>query len=390
VEPENEPIGAGSFSQDLERAILRNQPLIEFTEKYKKYSEQSMDQDNHQANLTETKPIELDGKITDDNQENTIKKPIENKNQNTHDNKELIVGKLHLKSKFILAPMEGVSDIGFRALCARNGAGITYTEMVRASGIVRNNKATLDLIDTYDPSTPTGLQLFAVNERELGVALYNLEKLADTTHPHFKNIIAIDLNFGCPSPDIIRIGAGPALLKRANKMRIMFDKLAFWRSTTKLPIQAISAKIRLGLNQQEQDHKIYLRLVESANEHLDFLIVHARHAKQKSSDQPSWNAIAEIKELAKIPIIGNGNVLGAKDAARMLEKTSCDGFMIARGAIEDPWVFYALNGIDNSPTKEEVIAARDEYFAISKKYNTKQKYIDFHKDNFEKILKRFD
>lgn len=305
---------------------------------------------------------------------------------------QITIGKLTLQSKFILAPMEGVSDVGFRKLCFRNGAGLTWTEMVRASGIVRRNKATLDLIDTFDPETLTGLQLFAVNERELAVALYQLDQLANSTHPHFKNIRAVDLNFGCPSPDIIRIGAGPALLKRTNKMTVMFDKLAHWRKTTTLPIGAIGAKIRLGLNQQEQDHKVYLRLVEAANKHLDYLVVHARHAKQKSSDPVSWNAIKEVKELSMtqprtIPIIGNGNVFSASDAERMTAQTGCDGIMIARAAITSPWVFRELNGSGPAaPTPLEIARAKEEYMAIAQAHATKQKYLEFHKEGFSRML----
>jgi len=302
---------------------------------------------------------------------------------------QLTIGTLALQSPYLLAPMEEVSDVGFRRLCYQNGAGITWTEMIRASGIVRKNKATLDLIDTHDPDTLTGIQLFAVNERELAVALYNLEKFAVTTHPHFMNIRAIDLNFGCPSPDIIRIGAGPALIKRVNKMNAMFDKLAHWRKTTTLPIEAIGAKIRLGLNQQEQDYKVYLRLVEPACRHLDYLVVHARHAKQKSSDPPSWNAIKEIKEVAMqqsrvIPIIGNGNVFGAMDAQRMFEQTACDGVMIARAAIENPWVFRELTGRGSAAqTLDEINSAEKEYLDYATRFSVKQKYVEFHKQNFE-------
>lgn len=328
----------------------------------------------------------------------------------------LTIGSLRLQSRFILAPMEGVSDIGFRRLCYAQGAGLTWTEMVRASGIIRKNKATLDLIDTYDISTPTGVQLFVVNERELLAALQTLELLAATTHPHFNNIIAVDLNFGCPSPDLIKIGAGPALMKRAVKMETIFKTLHEWKKTTKLPIGAIGAKIRLGMNAQEQEYKIYLRIIPAANKYLDYLMVHARHAKQKSKDPVTWSAITEIKMQSTIPIIGNGDVFSALDAENMFSSTHCDGILIARGAITNPWIFRELreylerNSLDKSQKenkekteerieekekikektekkfKKEIILAREEYFAIAKKYNTKEKYIAFHEENFKKLL----
>ncbi len=298
----------------------------------------------------------------------------------------LALGTLSLQSKYILSPMEEVSDVGFRRLCYAQGAGLTWTEMIRASGIVRKNKATLDLIDTHDPDTLTGIQLFAVNERELAVALYRLEQLAHSSHRHFMNIRAIDLNFGCPSPDVIRIGAGPALLKRTSKMEAMFDKLAHWRKTTKLPIGAIGAKIRLGLNQQEQDHKVYLRLVEPASRHLDYLAVHARHAKQRSRDPVSWGAIGEIKAIARIPVIGNGDVAGEDDAQRMLAQTGCEGVMLARAAIRSPWVFRELTGTGPAlATPDEIDAAEREYLAIAQRFSTKPKYVAFHRENFARM-----
>ena len=294
----------------------------------------------------------------------------------------LTIGKLELQSPYVLSPLEGVSDAGFRKLCYGLGAGITWTEMIRASGVVRRNKATLDLIDTHDPDVLTGIQLFAVNERELAVALYTLEQLAHSTHPHFMHIKAVDLNFGCPSPEVIRIGAGPALLKRTNKMALMFDKLDHWRKHTKLPIGAVGAKIRLGLNQQEQDHKVYLRIVEAANRHLDYLTVHARHAKQRSRDPPTWAAIREIKQLATIPVIGNGDALTVRDAVRMREETGCDGVMLARAAIRDPWVFRELLG--GAPgTPDEIRAAAAEYAASA---TSKGKYREFHRENFARML----
>jgi tRNA-dihydrouridine synthase len=122
--------------------------------------------------------------------------------RNTRTKSNMNIGSLALQSNILLSPLEGVSDVGFRHLCYANGAGITWTEMIRGSGIVRKNKATLDLIDTYDPATLTGIQIFAVNERELGVALYKLEQLAASSMTHIKNIRAVDLNFGCPSPDM--------------------------------------------------------------------------------------------------------------------------------------------------------------------------------------------
>jgi tRNA-dihydrouridine synthase len=300
----------------------------------------------------------------------------------------LKIGSLELQSNVLLSPMEGVSDVGFRDLCYRNGAGITWTEMIRASGIVRRNKATLDLIDTYDPLTPTGIQLFVVNERELGVALYQLEQLAHSSMPHLKNIRAVDINFGCPSPEVIRVGAGPALLKRTAKMGVIFKALHDWKRRTTLDIGAVGVKIRLGLSQMEQDHKVYLRLMDAANANLDYMVVHARHAKQKSSDPPSWSAIREVRDAASIPIIGNGDVVGSASMQRMMAQTGCDGVMIARAAIQNPWIFRELAGRGNAtPSPEEIAAAQARYDELAAKWHTREKYRLFHVENFSRMLR---
>lgn len=303
----------------------------------------------------------------------------------------LRIGSLALESPFLLSPMESVSDAAFRRLCWQLGAGYTWTEMIRARGIVRNNKSTLELIDTHEPDVPTGVQLFVVNEKELGEALEKLDALSASTHPHFKNVTAIDLNFGCPSPEVIRVGAGPALLKRRAKLRAIFEVLAAWKKTTPLPIGAVGAKIRLGLNRMEQDQKVYLPIVEVANDTLDYLVVHARHARQESTEKPTWSAIAEVKARARIPVIGNGDVVTPDDWARLQRETGADGAMIARGAIRSPWVFRALTGRGpGEPTREEVDAAEAGYDALAARLGSREKFREWHREGFRRMRARLE
>ena len=229
--------------------------------------------------------------------------------------------------------MEAVSDIGFRSLCASNGAALVWTEMVRAQSVARKNASTLSLIDTYDAKNiNVGVQLFTKSAVELTEALNRIEELSnDPQYDHFKNIVAIDLNFGCPSSDVIRIGCGPALLKRRKKLEEIFGALVKWKESTSLSVKAVGCKIRLGLNEMEQSHKVYLRVADAANTAgLDFVTVHARNAQQKSSDLPSWAAIGEFKDKANMPIFGNGNVFSYEDAVQLQAQSNCDGVMLAR------------------------------------------------------------
>lgn len=301
----------------------------------------------------------------------------------------LKLGSLELRTPFILAPLESVSDAPFRRLCWENGAGFTWTEMIRARGLVRNNRSTIDLIDCHDAEVPTGVQLIVAGERELEEALETIDSLARSSHPFFTNLRAVDLNFGCPSPEIIRIGAGPALLKRRGKLAAIFETLAAWKRRTSLNIGAVGAKIRLGINRMEQDQKVFLPVVDAANDTLDYLVIHARHARQLSTDEPSWSAIAEAKARAKIPIIGNGDVHSRADAERMFSETGCDGILIARGAIHSPWVFRELTGNGpGMPTVDELDHAEVRYFELAGKFGSKPKFLDWHREGFRRLRAR--
>jgi tRNA-dihydrouridine synthase B len=262
--------------------------------------------------------------------------------------------------------------------------------MIRADGILRSNKATLDLIDTYDEGVQTGIQLLAKNPQQLEKSLAMLEALCATeNYSHFKNIAAVDLNFGCPSPDVIREGAGPALLKRRKRILEILQVLVAWKSSTTLPnIGAVGCKIRLGLNADEERNGVYMHVAEAANQAgIDYLVVHARNAQQRSRDPPNWQRIAEVKAVATMPIIGNGDVTSKRDADRMMRQTGCDGVMLARAAVRNPWVFREFAGLSSTPTSEEVAAARVRYSDFAEKYNSKHKYRMFHQSNFDRLMR---
>lgn len=299
----------------------------------------------------------------------------------------LKLGSLTLSSPFILAPLESVSDAAFRRLCHALGASFTWTEMIRGRGLAHNNKSTIELIDTFDADVPTGVQLLVTGEDELNAALLALEKPT----PHFRHIRAIDLNFGCPSPEVIRFGAGPALLKRRRKLEAIFKALRQWKKSTSLPVGAVGAKIRLGLHRAEQDQKVYLPVVELANEYLDYLTIHARHARQGSDEAPLWSALGEAKARATVPIIGNGNIFSPEDWAQLQANTGVDGALIARGAIRSPWIFRGLLGQGPStPTSIlEIEEAEAQYRAVAEAYSSKPKFQQWHREGFARMRARF-
>ena len=229
------------------------------------------------------------------------------------------------------------------------------------------------------------------------------------SRPHYRNISDIQLNFGCPSRSVIKDGGGPAMLKRKQKLTDIFLALRDWRANNmsgSLNIESIGIKIRLGLNASEMSSKVYLNVVDIANKAgLDYIVVHGRHGGQRSSDRSDWAAIREIKDIANMSVIGNGDLMSYADALRMMHDTQCDGVMIARGAMRNPWIFKQLRQINTDPSPiignnygrdmkvdeywpcmDELTDVESMYFAwIAQHPPTNRKCLNFHTENFNRI-----
>lgn len=260
-----------------------------------------------------------------------------------------------------LSPMEGVSDYGFRKLCR---ADQSFTEMIRGDALARNNKATLDLIDLHEPA---GIQLFVTKE----IVLQRCLQIIKEKFPHTNRI---DLNFGCPSPDVIKMGGGPAMLKRTTKLKALLTVL---KKHSPVPC---GIKIRLGLNLAEKQRKIYLPVIEIANSvQLDHVIVHAKVATDASTAPIDFHALQEILQIARIPIIGNGFVSDKNSAQKYLD-VGCQGVMIARAAIVNPWIFEELRG---KRVIKDYQKAWKEYKNSAEKYGTKEKFYRYHEKTFQ-------
>ena len=279
--------------------------------------------------------------------------------------------------------MEGVSDVGFRKICLKTGADLTFTEMIRADAFVRNNKATLELIDTYE--FPAGVQFLVSKSDILKKTLNIIAEKKKEKDEKYLNISCIDLNFGCPSKEIISAGNGPALLKRINKMK---EILTVLKECSPVPC---GIKIRLGLNKKEKENKVYLKVLDIVNSlKLDWITVHPKTADQRSLDPVDMNALQEIINNSEIPVIGNGFVESGKTAKEFFDR-GCHGVMIARAAVVNPWIFdeikhYLRTGKEIS-IKKEYHKLLDEYLRTAKNYSSKQKYVEFHKRNFALKIK---
>ena len=234
------------------------------------------------------------------------------------------IGKLHIKTPILLAPMAGVTDYPFRVLCKEQGAGVVYSEFVSAHGIIRENSKTLKMIKFSDFERPIGIQIFGDTPQVMHKAAKNIsEKFSPDI---------IDINYGCPVPKITRKGAGSAALK---DLCLMDDISA--AVVDAVPSIPVTVKMRAGWDKSSL-------VIPEAGMRLEKLgikaiTLHPRTTKQSYTGNADWKLIKLLKESISIPVIGNGDVKTAQDVLEMMKQTGCDGVMVGRAALGNPWFF---------------------------------------------------
>ena len=234
---------------------------------------------------------------------------------------------IRLYAPVFLAPMAGFTDAAMRRVCHRHGAGLTYTEMVSAAGILHDSEKTRHLLETLPDEGPVVAHLYGNDPQMLADAT---ARVAATGR-----FVAIDLNAGCPMRKITVNGGGAALMKDPDRIgRIVAAMVA----ATSLPI---TVKTRIGLRPDRVVILEILRAVESAGGAA--IAVHGRFASQEHSGDVCLDLLAEVKRVSRIPVIGNGGIRTVEDARRMFLETGVDAIMIARGALGNPWVFSEIS-----------------------------------------------
>lgn len=232
------------------------------------------------------------------------------------------IGRLTLKNPFLLAPLAGYTDLAFRLLCREMGASMCCSEMISCHGLVYGQEKTLELLQTVPEERPVAFQLFGNEPGIMGEAAAIL-----TTRP----IDCIDINMGCPVRKVIRKGSGAALMKDLNRAEAIIRAVS---RNTDLPV---TVKFRSGWNSESLVAAEFGRMAESAG--ASALTVHARTWSQGFAGRADRSVIRQVKESTSIPVIGNGDILCFRDGIRMMEETGCDGVMVGRGALGNPWVF---------------------------------------------------
>ncbi|HMW32296.1 MAG TPA: tRNA dihydrouridine synthase DusB [bacterium] len=267
-----------------------------------------------------------------------------------------------------LAPMEDVTDIAFRIVCKRLGADILYTEFTSSEALIRDARKALRKIQVADEERPVAIQLFG----GLDTSMEGAARIAEKANPDF-----IDINCGCWVKDVAMRGAGAGLLKDLPRFE------AIVRSTVRGTQLPVTVKTRLGWDKNTINILDVARMVEDAG--AKALTVHCRTRDMGHDGSADWHWLEKIKKVISIPLFGNGDVKTPQDAKRMLE-TGCDGVMIGRAAIVNPWIFReSRHYIDTGeilppPDAEERLRVCIEHLRLSVKYK-EEKYgvLEFRK-----------
>lgn len=242
---------------------------------------------------------------------------------------KLKIGTLELEAGLIMAPMAGITNGPFRLMVKRLGAAMVTTEMVSAAGLYRRNKRTLEYLKHNPSEKPLAVQLFGSRPDEMAVAAQMaLEAGADV----------LDINMGCPVKKVTRTGAGAALLKDLRKISRLVTSV---RLSCNAPL---TAKIRAGWSPGSPSPREIARLLQDCG--IDAITVHSRFAVQGYSSPADWSVIREVKQEVGVPVIGNGDIFEPAQGIDMMEVTGCDGIMVGRGAVGNPWIFRQILSLE--------------------------------------------
>ncbi|AUS24335.1 tRNA dihydrouridine synthase DusB [Paenibacillus polymyxa] len=236
----------------------------------------------------------------------------------------LKIGDIEMKNQVVLAPMAGVCNPAFRLIAKEFGTGLVCAEMVSDKAIIHGNKRTREMLFVDEREKPLSLQIFGGDRKSLVEAA----KVVDQE----TNADIIDINMGCPVPKVTKCDAGARWLLDPNKIYEMVSAVV--ESVSK----PVTVKMRIGWDSEHIYAVENARAVERAGGQA--VSVHGRTREQLYTGHANWDIIKEVKEAVSIPVIGNGDVLTPEDARRMLDLTNCDGVMIGRGALGNPWMLY--------------------------------------------------
>lgn len=276
------------------------------------------------------------------------------------DNMGFKIGNINIKNNVVLAPMAGISNPAYMKICEEIGVGFAITELISAEAIVRDNKKTFDMLNGIEKiKMPVAIQIFGSNPEVMA-------KAAEIINKKYPGRI-IDLNMGCPVPKVaIKARSGSSLLKEPKKVGEIVKAVV---ESVNVPV---TVKIRSGWDNNSINAVEIAKIIEKSGASL--ITIHGRTRSQGYSGKVDLDIIKKVKENVNIPVIGNGDIKKVEDAKYMIDYTGCDGVMIGRAALGNPWILENtsryLNGEDlkeiTLEEKKEMIKKHFKYLLNNK------------------------
>lgn len=291
------------------------------------------------------------------------------------------IGNINVEYPLFLAPMSGVTDQPFRIICKKMGASVVYTEFVSSDGIIRENIKTLDMVKFEDIERPIGVQIFGNDPSIVSEAAFSI-------YNKFKPDL-IDINFGCPVPKVTKKGGGSAALKNLNLMQKIASE-----TVNAVPDIPVTVKMRAGWDRNNIIINDAGILLEESG--IKAITLHARTSKQMYKGEADWQLIGELKNTVKnIPIIGNGDITSIDDYINIKKVSNCDGVMIGRGCLGNPWLFNEIlchmQSIDIKKINlTDIVDTCFYHIELLKKYKNDKVVINLSKKHLSYYLKKFN
>lgn len=259
------------------------------------------------------------------------------------------IGSVTIPNKTVMAPLAGITNLPFRLLVKEAGCGLVCSEMISSNGLIYGSQKTVQLMDSDQREKPLSIQMFGADPGIMADAARIIEQ---------SGADILDINFGCSVRKIIKSGAGVALMKDPKLSTAILTAV---RNAVSIPL---TIKIRTGWDSSGEQAVAIARIAQDCG--VDAVTIHPRTATQGFGGVADWSLIQKIKTIVSIPVIGNGDITCVDDAVRMLDMTGCDGIMVGRAAIGNPFLFPAiLARLSNQP---EPVFGNADRFRIMKRY----------------------